>query len=250
VTTVVCDLGAPDADATLVDALATQGYAALRGHGVDNRVVAEMRDASFEFFDLPREEKARCEWIGTGVWRRWQPVFEGGDRFVDDSNVEWREWLEENLCPSAGGPDHPLNNWPPTPRRLRPAWEAYHAAMFALAASIVGRLAAELGIDPGVLGAWQDDQYSNLVANHYPAQLVAPKAGQVRVAPHRVVNPPLGAGEAGRRLSLVYFHHPDLETVVAPAVDGPRPQAPIRARDWIEQRQGRYQRDGISDLLG
>jgi isopenicillin N synthase-like dioxygenase len=145
------------------------------------------------------------------------------------------------------------------------------------------------------------------VANHYPAQLVAPKPGQVRVAPHtdhggvtilqvddapgglevaydrvgwqaavvppdalvvqagdllerltagrlratphRVVNPPLDAGEVGRRLSLVYFHHPDLEATVAPATDGPKPLAPIRARDWIEQRQGRYQQDGISDLV-
>ena len=32
--------------------------------------------------------------------------------------------------------------------------------------------------------AWQDGQYSNLVANHYPAQTVAPKPGQVRVNPH------------------------------------------------------------------
>jgi hypothetical protein len=47
----------------------------------------------------------------------------------------------------------------------------------------------------------------------------------------------------------VYFHHPDLAVEVAPVVDGPREFAPIVARDWIEQRQYRYQRDGISDLL-
>jgi len=183
-TTVVCDLDAPDAAATLVDAFSTQGYAALRGHGVAPGVVADMRAASLAFFDLPRDEKARCEWIGTGVWRGWQPVFEGGERFADDSNVEWREWLEENLCPSAGGPDNALNNWPPAPAELRPAWEAYHEAMFAFAGAVVGLLAEELGVDPGVLPAWQEGQYSNLVANHYPAQLVAPKPGQVRVAPH------------------------------------------------------------------
>jgi isopenicillin N synthase-like dioxygenase len=266
-----------------------------------------MRAVSLEFFDLPREEKARCEWVGHDVWRGWQPVFEGGDRFADDAAVEWREWLEENLCPSAGGPDNPLNNWPPVPVALRPAWEAYHAAMFALAARIVGLLAEALDLDRSVLPAWQDGQYSNLVANHYPAQDVAPKAGQVRVnphtdhggitilqvddapgglevaydrvgwqaavvppgalvvqagdllerltagrlraTPHRVVNPPLDAGDAGRRLSLVYFHHPDLDVVVGPATDGPRPLPPIVARDWIEHRQGRYQRDGVSDLV-
>ncbi len=74
-------------------------------------------------------------------------------------------------------------------------------------------------------------------------------AGRLRATPHRVVNPPLDAGEAGRRLSLVYFHHPDLDAVVGPATDGPRPLPPIVARDWIEHRQGRYQRDGVSDLV-
>ncbi len=141
-TTVVCDLGARDAGATLVDAFSTQGYAALVGHGVPDDVIDDMRAVSLEFFDLPREEKARCEWVGHDVWRGWQPVFEGGERFADDSTVEWREWLEENLCPAAGGPDNALNNWPPVPVALRPAWEAYHAAMFELAARVIGLLAA------------------------------------------------------------------------------------------------------------
>jgi isopenicillin N synthase-like dioxygenase len=307
VTTHVCDLDSPHAAADLVDALFTEGYAAVRGHGVPANVIADMRTSSLAFFDLPRDEKARCEWIGTGVWRGWQPVFEGGERFADDSTVEWREWLEENLCPSAGGPDDPLNNWPLTPPELRPAWEAYHEAMFAFTTRVIGVLGAELGIAADVLEPWQIGQYSNLVANHYPAQLTPPLPGQVRVAPHtdhggitvlqvddapgglevafdrqgwhaaevpadalvvqvgdlmerftagrlratphRVVNPPAGAGAQGRRLSVVYFHHPDLAVEVAPVVDGPREFAPIVARDWIEQRQYRYQRDGISDLL-
>ena len=306
-TTRVCDLAAPGSGAALVDALFTEGYAAVRGHGVPCDVIDGMRATSIGFFDLPRDEKAHCEWIGEGVWRGWQPVFEGGERFADDSTVEWREWLEENLCPSAGGPDNRLNNWPAAPAALRPAWEAYHAAMFEFSAGVIGRLAAELGIAPGSLGPWQEGQYSNLVANHYPAQLTAPLPGQVRVAPHtdhggitvlhvddapgglevafdragwhaasvppdalvvqvgdllerftagrlratphRVVNPPAGAGADGRRLSIVYFHHPDLDAEVAPVIAGPREFEPIVARDWIERRQYRYQQDGISDLL-
>jgi hypothetical protein len=62
VTTIVCDLDATDAGATLIDALSTQGCAALVGHGVPDAVVEDMR---------------------------------------------------------------------PVPVELRPAWEAYHAAMFA-----------------------------------------------------------------------------------------------------------------------
>ncbi|MBW8076572.1 MAG: isopenicillin N synthase family oxygenase [Gallionella sp.] len=34
---------------------------------------------------------------------------------------------------------------------------------------------------------------------------------------HRVVNPPADASKAGRRTSIVYFHYPNLDTVVTPA---------------------------------
>jgi len=67
--------------------------------------------------------------------------------------------------------------------------------------------------------------------------------GQLRATPHRVVNPPLDAGLAGRRLSLVYFHHPDLDTVVAPRIAGDR-YPPVRAGDHVAARQERYRREG------
>ena len=57
-TTIVCDLEHDDAGPTLADALATQGYAALVGHGVADDVVAAMRSTSLKFFDLV--------WVMTG----------------------------------------------------------------------------------------------------------------------------------------------------------------------------------------
>ena len=56
--------------------------------------------------------------------------------------------------------------------------------MFELAARVIGLLAASSTSTRRCCPAWQDGQYSNLVANHYPAQTVAPKPGQVRVNPH------------------------------------------------------------------
>jgi isopenicillin N synthase-like dioxygenase len=92
-------------------------------------------------------------------------------------------------------------------------------------------------VPPGALVAQAGDLLARLTA------------GRLRATPHRVVNPPLDAGEDGRRLSIVYFHQPDLDSVVAPATEGPRMLPPILACDWIEQRQGRYSRDGVSDLV-
>ncbi len=41
--------------------------------------------------------------------------------------------------------------------------------------------------------------------------------GVLRANIHRVVNPPRGLGALSRRLSVVYFHYPDLDTTIVPA---------------------------------
>lgn len=44
---------------------------------------------------------------------------------------------------------------------------------------------------------------------------------------HRVVNPPIAAGPANRRTSIVYFHYPRLDTVVKPAPSCVSPDRPV-----------------------
>lgn len=314
----VCDLTREDAAGAtvLLDSLANRGYATVVGHGVDDALIGEMRAESFAFFDLPRAAKAEVEFGGVGLWRGWQPVHEGSALYGGDAQpTELLERLEENLCPSAGGPDNPGNRWPSRPSGLRPLWERYHEAMFALTCRLLTRLAAALDLDrdtdPPTLPAWCEGQFSNLVANHYPAQLEPPEPGRVRVAPHtdhggvtvlhsddapgglevafdalgwqpvtvppgallvqvgdllerwsggrlratphRVVNPPAGAGDAARRLSLVYFHHPRLDLLVETSPvegtpDGVRIYEPVVAGEWVMGRQERYRRDGGGSL--
>ena len=185
--------------------------------------------------------------------------------------------------------------------------------MFALTTRLMTRLADALDLGVDDLPAWCDGQFSNLVANHYPAQIEPPEPGRVRVAPHtdhggvtvlhsddapgglevafdrggwqpvvvppgallvqvgdllerwsngrlratphRVVNPPSGAGERARRLSLVYFHHPRLDLVVRPSEGTGSPESarttayePVVAGDWVMARQDRYRRDGGGSL--
>jgi isopenicillin N synthase-like dioxygenase len=69
------------------------------------------------------------------------------------------------------------------------------------------------------------------------------------------VNPPSGAGERARRLSLVYFHHPRLDLVVRPSEGTGSPESarttayePVVAGDWVMARQDRYRRDGGGSL--
>ena len=299
--TPVVDLEHSDAARALLGALGTQGYAAVLGHGVAPDVIAEMRTTALEFFALPREEKALLEFDGVGHWRGWQPVIEGAARYGGDERpTELLERLEENLCTSQGGADARGNRWPARPARLRSAWCAYHDAAFALTTRLMTELAAALDADDHDLDAWCDDQWSNLVVNHFPPLDDVPVPGRVRVAPHtdhggltvlcaddapggleigddrggwaavgqppgallvqagdllerwaggriratphRVVNPPPGAGEAGRRLSIVYFHQPRLDCVVVPVAGDREAYSAIAAGDHVTDRQDAYRR--------
>jgi len=66
--------------------------------------------------------------------------------------------------------------------------------------------------------------------------------GRLRATPHRVVNPPAGIGEAGRRLSIVFFHQPRLDFVVVP-VTGDRDAYPaVAAGEHVTSRQDAYRR--------
>ncbi|MEY2524758.1 MAG: hypothetical protein QOJ66_3323 [Ilumatobacteraceae bacterium] len=69
---------------------------------------------------------------------------------------------------------------------------------------------------------------------------------RIRASIHRVVNPPPEAAGTSMRDTLVYFHFPALDTVVAPSVargetvDGEPKFEPIVARDHILARQEKY----------
>lgn len=70
---------------------------------------------------------------------------------------------------------------------------------------------------------------------------------------HRVVNPPAEAASSGRRVSIVYFHYPHLDTVVNPApscVTSEHPPRPsIHAGDYlckaIHRPEDRYGAAGV-----
>jgi isopenicillin N synthase-like dioxygenase len=60
-----------------VDALRESSCVFITGHGVPADLMAEMVEVSTEFFDLPRIRKLPARWPGDGLWRGWQPVYEG-----------------------------------------------------------------------------------------------------------------------------------------------------------------------------
>ena len=72
---------------------------------------------------------------------------------------------------------------------------------------------------------------------------------------HRVVNPPVGAGGAARRLSLVMFSGPNDDAVISclPSCVGPAEPAkyaPVRARDYIQAKLNTSMSEALQAPVG
>ncbi len=174
----IIDLSSSSAAVDLVHGLERASSALLVGHGIDldlrRRVIATAR----EFFSLPRSQKAKVQWSGSGLWYGWQPVNEGGPEYSADRAPDLVERFELSGDPSMFGA------WPAEPSGFVEAWTAYYRACAGLASRLVTMAAGVLDLPADDLTAWTNEQFANLVANHYPAQPVAPLPGQTRVAAH------------------------------------------------------------------
>ncbi|MFN8028282.1 MAG: 2OG-Fe(II) oxygenase family protein [Acidimicrobiia bacterium] len=161
---------------------------------------------------------------------------------VDDPSLDrwcteqWSNLVVNHFPPLAGEP---------APGRVRVLPHTDHGGLTLLCAD---------DLPGGLEVGYPDDRWEQVDA---PADAVLVQAGdllerwsggRVRATPHRVVNPPVAAGAAGRRTSIVYFHHPRIDHVVAPVTGDRAAYAPVAAGSWFEVRQDSYRR-GEASLL-
>ncbi len=134
----------------------THGFATIVGHGVEPGLHDRLDRAARDFFALAEDEKAQVS-MGHGgrAWRGWFPV--GGELTAGIPDHKEGLYLGTELSPQdprvrAGRPLHGPNLWPDRPADLRPAAEAWMAAMTALAEALLGGIALGLGLDAGWFG--------------------------------------------------------------------------------------------------
>ena len=97
----VVDL-ASSSPAAFVAALRESSCLFVTGHGVPAGLMAEMTEVSTAFFDLPRERKLPTRWPGDGLWRGWQPVYEGAADLTGGRVPDLLERFEVALSRSPG----------------------------------------------------------------------------------------------------------------------------------------------------
>ena len=187
----------------LGESFATFGFALVRDHGLDPSLVARAWALTAEFFALPEAEKRRYFIAGQSGARGYTPF--GTEIAKGAALHDLKEfWHVGRDLP----PGHPLadsmppNIWPARPDGFRETFEELYAALDAVGATILSRIAAWLGLDERWFGPAIDDGNSLLRLLHYPP-VPNVESGAIRAGAHEDINLItllLGAEEAGLEL--------------------------------------------------
>ncbi len=172
------------------------GFLVITGHGVRADLIAQTRDVSRRFFDLPLAEKLRVARPGKDVARGYIGLDEESLARSRDPEAYGSD-LNESLmigpveappadyaqAPAAGKHFAP-NLWPEQPSELRAVWTAYYLAMGELAQTLMRIFALALHLPEHHFDAHLTHHISRLRVRNYPAQLVPPQPGQIRAGAH------------------------------------------------------------------
>lgn len=174
-----------------VDALRESSCVFITGHGVPASLMSEMTVVSTAFFDQPRKDKLPTRWPGDGLWRGWQPVYEGDADLTGGRVPDLLERFEIALSgPRDGTPAGLAASaasfalWPSAPAAFSGIWTSYYAALGGLASRLMTAVIEALALPAEVAAAWTGEHYANLVAINYIAQEVPPEPGQLRIRQH------------------------------------------------------------------
>lgn len=154
-------------------ALQEIGFMMISGHGVDQSLIDDLYEVSYEFFELPLEQKLRS---GSPDHNRFQgyaaPGRSDGAQISERQsfNVHKFDTLDEAYA--AGYPDdcHVSMHaamWPEEPSRFRVVWRRYFAEMERLGAELLEIVELALGFGAGYFADKIDKHQSSLVGNYY-----------------------------------------------------------------------------------
>jgi isopenicillin N synthase-like dioxygenase len=131
----------------------THGFYYVTGHGVPADLLAELADASAEFFALPVADKLEIAMERGGrAWRGYFPVgaeLTSGQPDLKEGLYFGTELPDDDPRVLTGLPLHGRNLFPRQVPRLRELVLSYLDAMTALGQSVLSGVALSLGLDPG-----------------------------------------------------------------------------------------------------
>lgn len=175
------------------ETLRTVGFFQIVGHGVPTEVADACWQASTEFFDLPEEEKVAVGRTEGGLYGYFPMRSES---LAKSRGIDTPGDLKEsfNIGPGRLPAHEPVddderalfgaNRWPEALPQLRPAWEAYFAAMASLSDRLMSIFALGLDLPADYFASRIDASPGALRAINYPEQRLPPEEGQLRAGAH------------------------------------------------------------------
>jgi isopenicillin N synthase-like dioxygenase len=171
------------------------GFFTITGHGVPDRVIADLRAAAHAFFALPLAKKLAARHPVTGTNRGYHPV--GGETLsasVDEAApADLKEFFhigpvdvtDDPYYTSELGRRHFLPNvWPALPPGFEGAATVYYRSMSGLVVLLMRLTALALGLEERFFDGKVDRSIGTMRLNYYPAQSAPPRAGQLRASAH------------------------------------------------------------------
>jgi isopenicillin N synthase-like dioxygenase len=171
------------------------GFFIIKGHGVDEALIAETYAAARAFFELPLQQKFSIRQPAPTISRGYTAV--GGETLsaglgerapadlkemidIGPVDVPGGEYYER---PEAGNHFHP-NLWPAKPPDFRVTMESYYRRMNRLANDLMAIFAHALELPENFFVDKLDKNMSALRLICYPEQKELPKPGQLRSGAH------------------------------------------------------------------
>ena len=177
------------------EACETIGFFAVTGHGVPRAAIDGLISASYEFFDLPLDEKLVVKRPRPEQNRGFIPA--GDERLArlrgNETPADLKEMFaigpydlpdEPYFTGPAAYPSFAANLWPARPASLRPALEAYWRGVEGLAQNLCRIFALALDLPAEFFADKTDKHISQLRLMHYPPPAAPPLPGQLRAGAH------------------------------------------------------------------
>jgi isopenicillin N synthase-like dioxygenase len=170
------------------------GFLVVSGHGVPEKLIADLHAMSDAYFGLPHWEKMRHK-LPADRLRGYSPSESHSLAYSMDEEMptDLRESFntgpfdhpfDEYHFGAAGAPYFPPNIWPDRPGNMRELCENYYREMETLAGTLMRIFALGLGLDENFFEDKIDRHITCFCINHYPAQPDAPKPNQLRGGAH------------------------------------------------------------------
>ncbi|XP_021301219.1 probable 2-oxoglutarate-dependent dioxygenase At3g50210 isoform X3 [Herrania umbratica] len=123
------------------------GFFYVKGHGIPETLVKEVRNITHKFFDLPYEEKLKIKMTAAAGYRGYQRVGENITKGVPDMHeaIDCYKELKQGMYGALGKPMEGCNQWPHNPPNFKELMESYISLCTDLSRKIMRGIALALG---------------------------------------------------------------------------------------------------------